>query len=164
VMKRPLKDRTAARCLLIADRSVLLIKGRDPGRPELDSWWMTPGGGIEDGEAIEAAAAREVLEETGLAIEPERFGPVVATRFTEFEFDHCDYRQREWFFAVQVATFLPERHGWDDSERLALIEHRWWTLDELAATDEVVYPRELATLVAAVLDGRIDKPMELSGR
>lgn len=159
-----LKDRSAARCVLIADRSVLLIEGRDPGRPELDAWWMTPGGGVDDGEAIEAAAAREVLEETGFVIEPARLGPVVATRFTEFEFAGDDYRQREWFFAVEVAMFVPVRHGWDDTERLALIGHRWWTLDELEATDEVVYPCDLATLVAAVLDGRIDEPMELSGR
>ena len=159
-----LKDRTAARALLLADRSVLLIKGRDPGRPELDAWWMTPGGGVEAGEAIEVAAAREVLEETGLAIEPERFGPVVATRSTEFEFAGDDYHQREWFFAVAVARFRPERHGWDDTELLALIEHRWWTLDELEATDEIVYPLELASLVAAVLDGGIDEPMRLSGR
>lgn len=32
--------------------------------------WMVPGGSVEDGESIKAAAAREVLEETGLEVEP----------------------------------------------------------------------------------------------
>jgi 8-oxo-dGTP pyrophosphatase MutT (NUDIX family) len=157
-------ERRAARTLLIADRSVLLIKGRDPARPDLGTWWLTPGGGIENGESLEAAAAREVLEETGLDLEPERFGTVVATRVAEFEFDAAQYRQREWFFAVLVPSFTPHGRGWDDIERRALLDHRWWTLDDLATTDDVVYPRELMTVIRAVLDGAVDQPIELSGQ
>ncbi len=156
-------ERRAARTLLIADRSVLLIKGRDPGRPDLDPWWFTPGGGIEDGESIETAAVREVLEETGFHLTPDQLGAVVATRVAEFTFDDRDYRQREWFFAVATAAFAPHRDGWDDFERRALLDHRWWTVEELLATDETIYPSELADLVQAVLAGRIDRPIRLSG-
>jgi 8-oxo-dGTP pyrophosphatase MutT (NUDIX family) len=156
-------ERRAARALLIAERSVLLIKGCDPARPERGSWWLTPGGGIEDGESIEVAAAREILEETGLEVAPERLGAVVATRVGEFEFDERAFRQHESFFAVHVASFTPSDHGWDDVERRELIAHRWWTLDELMMTEEIVYPRELVAVVQAVLDGAIDRPMHLDG-
>jgi ADP-ribose pyrophosphatase YjhB (NUDIX family) len=45
---------------------VLLVKrGRDPQRGR----WSVPGGRVEAGESLEAAAAREVLEETGLRVE-----------------------------------------------------------------------------------------------
>jgi 8-oxo-dGTP pyrophosphatase MutT (NUDIX family) len=156
-------ERRAARALLIHHGSVLLIKGCDPARPEAGTWWLTPGGGIEDGESIEDALVREVLEETGLALPVERVGKIVATRVAEFEFDERDYHQSESFFAIEVDEFMPHAHGWDAIERRALIDHRWWTLDELTSTTELVYPRELATVVAAALAGPIESPFRLKG-
>jgi 8-oxo-dGTP pyrophosphatase MutT (NUDIX family) len=35
-------------------------------------FWVAPGGGVEDGEDVRAAAAREVFEEAGIAVVPER--------------------------------------------------------------------------------------------
>ena len=50
---------------------VLLIKR---GHAPLKGQWSLPGGGVEIGETLEQAIAREVLEETGLTIE---VGPMV---------------------------------------------------------------------------------------
>jgi 8-oxo-dGTP pyrophosphatase MutT (NUDIX family) len=114
---------------------------------------------LNDGESVEDGAVREVREETGLRLSPEQLGPVIATRVCFFNFDHRRYRQSETFFAVRVEPFTPEHHGWDEVEQRALLDHRWWTLDELRATDESVYPRQLAVLVQAVLEGSLDEPM-----
>lgn len=149
--------------MLINNGSVLLIKGRDPARPEAGTWWLTPGGGIEDGESIEDALVREILEETGLALPAERVGSIVATRVAEFEFDELEYRQSESFFAIEVDEFVPHAHGWDAIEQRALLDHRWWTLDELGSTTELVYPRELAAVVEAVLEGPVESPIRLTG-
>ena len=156
-------DRRGVRALLIVDESVLLIRGHDPARPEAGAWWLTPGGGIEGGEAVERALIREVLEETGLRLVPAQLGPVIATRIAEFEFEHRRYRQEESFFAVRVNAFTPSSAGWDDVEHRSLFEHRWWHLRDLTTTQETVYPAELADLLRRVLKGSIGEPIKLSG-
>jgi 8-oxo-dGTP pyrophosphatase MutT (NUDIX family) len=132
-------ERRAARVLLLAGRSVLLIKGTDPARPEEGSWWLTPGGGIDADESLESAAVREVFEETGLQLD------------------------EDWFFAVEVPAFAPRAHGWDDLERRSLLDQRWWGVDDLLRTGETIYPSELAELVAAAVEGEIKEPIALSG-
>jgi ADP-ribose pyrophosphatase YjhB (NUDIX family) len=47
------------------DGRVLLVKR---GRPPLAGAWSIPGGHVDAGESLEAAVAREVLEETGIAV------------------------------------------------------------------------------------------------
>jgi ADP-ribose pyrophosphatase YjhB (NUDIX family) len=51
-------------------RLLVVRRGHDPGR----GLWSVPGGRVEAGESLEAACAREVLEETGLRV---RVGAVV---------------------------------------------------------------------------------------
>ncbi|HEY6361730.1 MAG TPA: NUDIX hydrolase [Vicinamibacterales bacterium] len=57
--------------VIMLDGKVVLIKRRyEP----LKGQWSLPGGGVEVGETLEAAVARETLEETGLQVE---VGPVI---------------------------------------------------------------------------------------
>lgn len=57
-----------------ADGRLLLVRrGREPGR----GLWSVPGGRLEAGETTAVAAAREVLEETGLVVEVGRVLGVV---------------------------------------------------------------------------------------
>jgi 8-oxo-dGTP pyrophosphatase MutT (NUDIX family) len=156
-------DRRAVRALLIVDQSVLLIRGHDPARPEAGPWWLTPGGGIESGETIESALAREILEETGLRLVAGQLGPVVATRVAAFEFENRRYHQEETFFAMRVNAFTPSSAGWDDAEHRSLLEYRWWDIEALATTEEPVYPSELAQVLRAVLERTMSEPIELGG-
>jgi hypothetical protein len=52
---------------------------------------------------------------------------------------------------AHVDAFEPTTTGWTELERRALLGLRWWTVDDLRATDETVYPATLADLVAEAL-------------
>ena len=72
--------------ILHADRVVLVKRGHAPLKGE----WSLPGGVVELGETLDAAVAREVLEETGLDVE---VGPVVEVldRVQRSTDDHVEY-------------------------------------------------------------------------
>ena len=55
---------------LIFQRSRILMAQR--GKEPLKGWWSLPGGVLETGESLDQAVRREVLEETGLVVEPVR--------------------------------------------------------------------------------------------
>jgi ADP-ribose pyrophosphatase YjhB (NUDIX family) len=68
-MKRDYPDRpfVGIGCVVLKGDEVLLVqRGKPPGLHE----WGLPGGAQETGETVFEAAAREVLEETGLIVQP----------------------------------------------------------------------------------------------
>ena len=64
--KRPLVGVGA----IILRRNQILMAQR--GKEPLKGWWSLPGGVLETGESLDQAVRREVLEETGLVVEPVR--------------------------------------------------------------------------------------------
>lgn len=56
--------------LLVDRRGHLLMQERDEGAPRCPDQWGAPGGHVEEGEDFEAAAYRELTEETGLVLPP----------------------------------------------------------------------------------------------
>jgi len=51
--------------------------------------------------------------------------------------------RREWFFLVRTVTFEPSSSEWTDTESATIRGHRWWSIDELRASTETVFPEDL---------------------
>jgi 8-oxo-dGTP pyrophosphatase MutT (NUDIX family) len=151
--------RDTARVFLVGpDDRVLLFRHLLPA-PWSQEAWLTPGGGIDPGETPAETAVRELREETGHVVNLER---AVAFDSGEWSVDGRSRAETNWYFFAQVATDHVDLSGQDEWERRDLLELRWWAVDELQATRELVYPVGLADLVTRLLRGDIPpKPVRL---
>ena len=140
--------RRAARVLLVDGQDrVLLFQGRDPVYAERGHWWFTPGGGLDEGETPAQGAARELREETGLHVAPADLGEPVHFRVTTFPWGDHLFEQSEDYFVLRVDSHDVDTSGFDEVETAAVVGHRWWSRDDLAATEERYYPGELLEIL-----------------
>ena len=55
--------------------------------------------------------------------------------------------QQDRYFLLHVEAPVIDVSGLDHFETDSMVEHRWWAVDELDTTDQLVYPRGLGALL-----------------
>jgi 8-oxo-dGTP pyrophosphatase MutT (NUDIX family) len=137
--------------LIVVDPStrVLLFQYAGEGR----TWWATPGGGLEGEETFEQAAIREAAEELDLAAVT--LAPLWRES-AEFPVRGEPVCQVEQFFLLRVSADevvlgdnVREAHAQED-----IRSTRWWSLDEIESTRELIFPEGLAARLRPLLDPR----------
>jgi len=145
-------ERPTARVLLFdaLDR-ILLMKGRLPAARDGPGAWFTVGGGVEPGETYVQAAAREIREETG--IRDFVLGPVVWVREGVMKMPE-PMLFKECYFIARCEGGDPVRDAWTALEHDLIDEIRWWTVPDLQATPDRVFPPGLVDRLPPLIAGR----------
>jgi len=153
VTSRPTRERRTARVILLdPDDRVLLMKGRLPSDPTAAGVWFTVGGGIESGETLLEAAVREIREETGLS--DVAFGGVAwRDEVTVLDRKRRPVVIKDTFIVARCGGGETSRSGWQAMEREFVDDMRWWSLAELAQSDEPIWPPDLALRLTTILQG-----------
>ncbi|MGC5319761.1 NUDIX hydrolase [Micromonospora arida] len=158
--------RLSARAVVVdEDDRVLLLRLAIPDPAGTIVVWITPGGGLEDGETPLAALRRELREEVGLALDVD---PPKVWRQEIVAPGHAPGHDGvvNDYFLVRTASFTP-RGSMSDEELAAehVLGWRWWSLSEIReyVGPELFSPRDLATPLAALIaDGVPTQPVALA--
>jgi 8-oxo-dGTP diphosphatase len=133
----------AVSAAVIRDGKILIIRrGRPPGR----GLYTLPGGGVETGETLIVAVKREVVEETGLVIEP-----VALAGHREVIWRDKDGRVERHF------VILPFAARWISGEPVLneeIAEAHWLAPHELAGLDTTEGLAEIVAAAFAIIEPR----------
>ena len=135
--------------IVLDPRDRVLLFRYDEGPPN-GRHWCTPGGGLDDGEDYATGARRELAEETGWT--DVALGAEVYEWTRTMEYADAIVRQHERIFLARVETVgrgLGEVAAMHLSDGIAA--WHWWTMAEMDATDEVIWPPRLADLIRGLI-------------
>src|SRR4030042_6558153 len=119
--------RIAAGAIIIKDNRILLVRYGDISGK---SYLVAPGGSVNSEEGLSQAVVREVKEETGIEIAPNKLLCVE-------DLYSRKYRMvKVWFLCQIVGGQLERTQGAIDE---TIIEAKWYSKEELK--NEVVYPQ-----------------------
>ena len=153
--------RPTARVLPVSpDGAVLLLQDQDPARPGVLRWGSI-GGAVEPGESLVEAAVRELHEETGIRVAPDRLVGPVHHGSHAFSYAGVSYLGESTFFALRLERDVEISFDHLDPVEVGnVLAAGWWTADDLEQDGTAVAPELAPAMRAAVAELAAPAPTE----
>ncbi|MEV5301546.1 NUDIX domain-containing protein [Amycolatopsis methanolica] len=159
-----MRVRRGVRAVMLDDDRILLCRMRIA--PPGTAVWITPGGGVEDGESPLEALRRELLGDRFRA--RRRLPPHVWRRAAPAPPELTSHDAvADDFYLVRTTAFTPRGTFSDEAPAAENITgFRWWALEEIAGYrgPDLFAPRDLATPLRTLIEaGAPAKPVPVGG-
>ncbi|HJA91684.1 MAG TPA: NUDIX domain-containing protein [Candidatus Eisenbergiella merdipullorum] len=137
-----MKVRNNSRAFILNENNeILLQKFEFRFTGKLKILWVTPGGGVEEGENFKQALERELYEELGLKIDVED-GSILALDIP-FNGKNGKFISHEVYYLIRLPkNTVFSLNNMEEGEKNAFHNIRWWNLDELKETKEEFEPKD----------------------
>lgn len=124
--------------------------------------WITPGGGLEDGESFEMALKREVFEELGIQLN--QCYKQIYYRNPIYYLKNGEIAQcEERFYLVYLDREEFSYNNWTESERKRMLYGKWWSIDKIQQSGDEFFSSDLINILEKLSNGIIPKePKEIA--
>ncbi|MFK7824735.1 MAG: GrpB family protein [Oligoflexales bacterium] len=144
--------------LLNQQNEVLLMKAEDPSTTEPDGsyygpFWFLIGGEIEKDEDIRTAAYREIFEETGLDCTQVKLGPEIWFGDFFLILSGKKHHMKQRFLLAHTSSNRVHLNRLTDSEKKIVKSLKWFSLNKMEQSHEVIYPVGLCEYLAPIIEG-----------
>ncbi len=157
-----MRVRNSSRAIVLNKRNeIFLFRYTFDFVAEKESIWITPGGGLDEGESFEEALKRELFEELGIELtEP---APFVFYRNPLYELKNggtVQSEERFYLVACDDKTFSYD--GWTESENKRMTAGKWWSVEEIRQSEETFFSKDIVEILERLSQGEIPKePIEI---
>lgn len=129
---------------------------------EQESVWITPGGGLEEGESFEQALERELFEELGIELSRSDFTSQIYYRFPLYELKNGEtVRSEERFYLARLEETEFSYTNWTESENKRVTAGKWWSIDEIRQSEEKFFSNDVVEILERLSRGDIPKEPEM---
>jgi 8-oxo-dGTP diphosphatase len=146
--------RKSARAILINNENkILMFKFKFENIQGENVLWVTPGGGVEEGENFEQALKRELHEETGLVLNS--IGPWIWTKEVIFKGKERDFVSYERYYLIKMDNTNISFENMTLNEVRTLKGFKWWDINELLSSTEEFFTPQIGKLLIEIIEGNI---------
>lgn len=157
-----MKIRKSSQAILLnPEDKIFLFKFEFAMLSGCNTLWVTPGGGVEDGESFQQALSREIYEELGIEIKGNfkwiyyRNKPFTTKSGEEFI-------SEERYYLVKIGYSNINFENMDYFEQRLTKDWKWWTVEEIMHSSETFFSDNLGEKLIKLINGCIpDEPIEI---